>query len=66
MMRAMPIMMDTSILMLEERAAPLEASVVVAETCADTLQLHILHHQMSIGAKGFAGDVLKIGASPQW
>ena len=45
---------------------PLEASVAIAETRANTLKFHVLHHQTSIGTKGFAGDVFKIGASSQW
>ena len=47
-------------------AAPLEASVAIAGTRANTLELHVLHHQTSVGAKGFAGDVFKFGESLQW
>ena len=47
-------------------AAPLEASVAIAETHANTLELHVLHHQMSVGAEGFVSDVFKFGESPQW
>ena len=66
MMRVMPIMMETRILMWEEMGTPLEASVAIAETHADTLELHVLHHQTRVGAKGFASEVFKFGASPQW
>ena len=65
MMRAMLIMMETRISMLEESAVPLEASVVIAKTHANTLELHVLHHQMSVGAEGFVGDVFKFEANPQ-
>ena len=44
----------------------LEESVVIAKTCADTLELHVLHHQTSVGTEGFTSDVFKFRASPQW
>ena len=45
---------------------PLETSVAISETRANTLELHVLHHETSIGGEGFAHDAFKLGASLQW
>ena len=52
--------------MLKERGSPLEESVAIAESYANMLELHVLHHQTSVGAKGFTSDVVKFRARLQW
>ena len=52
MMRAMPTMME-----MRRGAGQPEASVAIAETYANMLELYVIHHQTSIGVEGFAGDV---------
>ena len=66
MMKEMPIMMETRVLMLEEKAALLEDSVAIAQTHSDTLELHVLPHQTSIGTERLVSDVYEFRASPQW
>ena len=40
-----------------EEAAPLEKNVGIAQAHGDTLELHILPHQTSIGVEGLVSDV---------
>ena len=66
MMRETLIMTETRIRCWRRGAAPLEESVAIVQTHDEMLELHVLHHQMSIGTEGLVSDVYKFRASLQW